>query len=96
MKKGARYRASDATMVAIGERMREIQEAAGLTGVEFARHLGYGSQQRLTNYRRGIRVPDLESLIWLHVNLGISLDWLIDGTGRKAVPRHDVLRLNKR
>jgi transcriptional regulator with XRE-family HTH domain len=79
----------------VGKRLLEVREASGLNQTQFAHLMGY-SHQRWLNYEKGHRMISVEALIWLHDELGVSLNWLIIGTGRKAVPCHDVLRLDKR
>jgi transcriptional regulator with XRE-family HTH domain len=70
----------------ISRRLRLVRESSGLSKADFARLLGV-SWQRWNNYEADSRrVPALDVLVSLHRKLGISLDWLLCGTGAARLP----------
>lgn len=64
----------------IGTRLRHALDAMGLKINEAAEKAGlpYRSMQ---NYLRGEREPGAEALASISEHLGISVDWLLTGTG---------------
>jgi transcriptional regulator with XRE-family HTH domain len=70
----------------IARRLRSVRDSSGLTTkADFARMLGV-SWQRWHHYEAGNRVPEIDVLCVLHRKLGISLNWLLCGSG-PAKPR---------
>lgn len=64
------------------DRLAEAMEARGLTGGELARRSGFTSQyiNSLKSGDRGARLP-LDTARRLANALGVSVDWLVHGTG---------------
>ncbi len=58
------------------ERIRQVREAMGLTQNEMSKRLGI-SRVSLTHYEAGNRTPDVEFLIALHKETGVSLYYLL-------------------
>jgi transcriptional regulator with XRE-family HTH domain len=63
----------------LGEKIKELREAHGLTQEELATALGL-SRPTITKYERGDRVPDLIIATRMAEYFGVSLDYLV---GRK-------------
>lgn len=54
----------------------------GLSNVKLAGILGL-STSTIDSYRRGIKIPKAEILALIHQRYKISLDWIVDGLGRR-------------
>lgn len=51
-----------------------------LSNVKLAKILGL-SESTVDNYRRGVKMPKFETLVFIQQNYKISIDWIMDGTG---------------
>lgn len=60
----------------LGERLRSLREKAGLTQKELASHLNVPNQN-ISNYERGFRQPDYETLQKLADYYDVSTDYLL-------------------
>ena len=67
----------------LGEVIKEIRVKMGLTQSEFAKVLGVG-QTALSNWERGKREPDLETLNVISRISGISLNKIADAKSRSS------------
>lgn len=63
-------------------RLRELRKEKGLTTTELGEIIGC-SNPTITNYERGYRKPDPETLLKLADYFGVSVDYLL---GRDEVP----------
>jgi transcriptional regulator with XRE-family HTH domain len=67
----------------IGKRLRNLREKFGLSQTELSRRLKIPNQS-ISNYERGSRQPDYESLILLADFYGVSIDYIIRGSATYA------------
>ena len=65
----------------MNDRIRKIRKQKGITQIELGNRIGV-SQQVITNYERGIREPNIETLLKIAGALDISLETLI---GKKTI-----------
>lgn len=65
---------TDNTM--IGEKIRRLRQAKKLTQNDFAARL-FVSPQAVSNWERGITPPDIENLIRISDELGVTVDYLV-------------------
>ena len=63
-------------MKVFGERLKEIREERGVSMSELARQMGT-SQQNISRWEKGERVPSGETLIKLADFLNVSIDYLV-------------------
>ncbi len=63
-------------MIKMNKRIRKIRRQKGLSQTDLGDHIGV-SQQVITNYERGIREPNLETLLKIAGALGVSLEQLV-------------------
>lgn len=70
--------------ISLGQRLRHLREDFGYTQ-EYISTLLNVERQTYTNYENGYRTPPLESLVQLSDLFGISLDYLISGTGKESI-----------
>jgi len=67
-------------------RLRNARKLTGLGPTEFARRAGL-SQQRYSNYERGMREPNMNAWAKIVTRLPVSLDFIIIGrTGSERQP----------
>ena len=66
---------------AVGRRIRESR-GFDVTQERFAQRLGI-SQSQLSKYERGLIPPAADVLLKLNQKLGVSVDWLLTGSGSK-------------
>jgi transcriptional regulator with XRE-family HTH domain len=71
---------------AIGARIREARERAGMTQAELAESVG-GGQPEVSMWEIGKRTPGLGSMVRLAGALGVSVDWLATGATGSPAPR---------
>lgn len=62
----------------IGKRIILIREAMGMKAADFARHVGFTSQN-LANYETGFRRPELDKALLLVKRTGATLDFIYLG-----------------
>lgn len=67
----------------IGRRLRNLREKFGLSQTELSKRLKIPNQS-ISNYERGSRQPDYESLIALADFYGVSVDYIIRGSATFA------------
>jgi putative transcriptional regulator len=72
-------------MIKMNEQIRKIRRQKGLSQVEFGDRIGV-SQQVITNYERGIREPDLETMLKIAGALEVSIETLV---GEKPVKQDE-------
>jgi len=72
---------------AFGRRLRAARIAAGYESAAAAASVIGLDEVRYRAYERGARVPALAALLAIQRTLGISLDWLLVGTGEIRKPR---------
>jgi len=70
-------------------RLKKARMNSGFTQVEVAKELMI-NQVRLSNYERGIREPDIDTLTQLADFYGVTTDWLI-GKGERPEKNHYAL-----
>ncbi len=58
------------------EKLRELRKASGLTTTELGKIIGC-SNPTITNYERGYRNPDPETLVKLANYFGVTVDYLL-------------------
>ena len=63
-------------MVKMSDRIKKIRRKKGFSQTELGDRIGV-SQQVITNYERGIREPDIETLLKIAGALDISIETLI-------------------
>jgi transcriptional regulator with XRE-family HTH domain len=63
-------------MIKMNERIKKIRKQNGLSQIELGERIGV-SQQVITNYERGIREPNIETLLKIAGALDVSLETLI-------------------
>ena len=61
----------------VGQRIREHREAAGLLQDDLAKSC-YVSRQTISNWERGVSMPDLETAAKLAEFFGVSADYMLD------------------
>lgn len=79
----------------MGERLRKLLEAGGMTQTELAKKLDI-SLSTLNGYITGYREPDVHMLSLLARELGTTTDYLITGSkaaGRQKSPLHEKVKL---
>lgn len=81
-------------LIEVGQRLMTIRSAQGITRSEMARRLGVNKSNYYRN-ETGIAFPRLESLIRLHVDFDISLDWLLFGIGAMHSDENQSAALNE-
>ena len=72
-------------MIKMNEQIRKIRRQKGLSQVELGDRIGV-SQQVITNYERGIREPDLETMLKIAGALQVSIEILV---GEKPVKQDE-------
>ncbi len=72
-------------MVKMSERIKKIRRQKGFSQTELGERIGV-SQQVITNYERGIREPNIETLLKIAGALDVSLETLI---GEKPIKPDD-------
>ncbi|HEX7153161.1 MAG TPA: helix-turn-helix transcriptional regulator [Thermoanaerobaculia bacterium] len=65
-----------------GERMREIRQKAGMTQVELAERSGL-AQTRVSELERGVRSPNLATVVRLALALDCKVSALVAGFDRR-------------
>jgi transcriptional regulator with XRE-family HTH domain len=78
-----------ATPNSLGQRLRMVREARGLTAADLGAMVSLGGTT-ITRYEQGIRDPDTETLVRLAEILDVSLDYLF---GLTAKPGYSGKRL---
>lgn len=68
----------------IARRVEALMTSLGHTQTSFALLVGI-SQPALNNYIKGIRRPDIDVAIQMHMRTGVTLDWLYVGD-RSGLP----------
>ena len=63
-------------MIKMNERIKKIRKQKGFSQIELGKRIGV-SQQVITNYERGIREPNIETLLKIAGALDISLEALV-------------------
>ncbi|KYG90851.1 hypothetical protein A0U40_17805 [[Bacillus] sp. KCTC 13219] len=69
----------------LGERLRSLREKRGLKQTEFAERMGIPNQN-VSNYERGFRQPDYETLKKFADFFEVSTDYLLGRTNQKNIP----------
>ena len=64
----------------VGNRIKQLREAAGMTQAELAEKMAV-TRQTISNWERGRTYPDIVSVIRMSDLYGISLDALLKGDG---------------
>jgi transcriptional regulator with XRE-family HTH domain len=72
-------------MIQMNERIKKIRKQKGLSQTELGDRIGV-SQQVITNYERGLREPDIETLLKIAGALDVTLESLI---GEKPISPED-------
>ncbi len=72
-------------MIKMSERIKKIRRKKGFSQTELGERIGV-SQQVITNYERGIREPDIETLLKIAGALEVSIETLI---GEKPIKPED-------
>jgi len=72
-------------MIQMNERIKKIRKQKGLSQTDLGERIGV-SQQVITNYERGLREPDIETLLKIAGALDVTLESLI---GEKPVRPED-------
>lgn len=75
-------------MARIADRMKELREENGLTGLEMAKKLGV-NKSTVTRYETGEITPSIDMLIKIRETFGVTIDWLtgVDTEGEdKYIP----------
>lgn len=57
------------------ERLKELREEKGLSELQLAKVLGISSTT-INRWERGLRIPNLDSLVLLSRFFGVSIDYL--------------------
>jgi len=73
-------------MIKMNERIKKIRKQKGLSQIELGECIGV-SQQVITNYERGLREPNLETLLKIAGALDVTLETLI---GEKPIKPDDL------
>lgn len=68
----------------IARRLKALMKALDLNQTAFAERVGI-AQPTLHNYLKGIRRPEIDVAIQIHVKTGATLDWLYQGH-RESLP----------
>lgn len=78
----------------VGERLKNIREAAGLSQEQLAKLCGWGSQSRIGNYELGKRKISAEDALVLAEVLKVSPGELLFGEASNIIPAetHGILR----
>ena len=71
-------------MINLGRRLRESREQRGINLRELAEATG-GYIPNLSSYEKGRRLPSLELFIRIAQTLGVSADYLLEGTEIEGV-----------
>ena len=66
----------------IGQRVVECRKEKGMTQAELVRQTGL-AEQTITNLEKGHNPPDLSTVLKVVKIFGVTLDWLVFGTGPK-------------
>lgn len=69
--------------VAVGRRIKSAREAAGLSQVQVAEHVG-GHDSKVSNWEKGKRLPETEPLYALAYLFEMSVDFLLTGESTAA------------
>ena len=86
-------------MIKMNKRIKKIRKQKGLSQIELGDSIGV-SQQVITNYERGLREPNIETLLKIARALDVSLETLIgekpikpdDQTSRALQKRFDQIK----
>jgi len=57
--------------------LRELRDEKGLTQVQLAKELKFGTYTVITNWESGKRMPDIENLKMLADYFKVSIDYLV-------------------
>jgi transcriptional regulator with XRE-family HTH domain len=72
----------------IGERLKQLREARGLSQLELAKRTGINNHS-LSNYERGHRKPPLEAQKKLAEFYNVTIDYLVNGNEEAPVQTLD-------
>ncbi|WP_072444108.1 MULTISPECIES: XRE family transcriptional regulator [unclassified Pseudomonas] len=78
-------------MNTLGNRIKQLRKATGMSQQALAHACGWESQSRIGNYEKGTRQPNLQDLEILATALGVSLPDLVAGRDRseiESLPEH--------
>lgn len=67
----------------IADKIKELRERKGLSQIEMANKLNI-QQGSYSNYERGKRTPDIETLKKISNYFGVSIDYLADNKNQKT------------
>ena len=68
-----------------GARIKERRDALGMKQDELASQIGFSTKRNISNYEKGIRAPDYETLRKIADALSCTTDYLL---GREDAPTH--------
>jgi transcriptional regulator with XRE-family HTH domain len=72
--------ALEAMLVHLPARLTQVINAAGLSQTDFARKVGVSSGF-VSDLTRGVKRPGIDILTAIHATFGVSIDWLLTGSG---------------
>lgn len=75
----------------LGNRIKQLRKALGMSQQALAYACGWDSQSRIGNYEKGTRQPNLQDLETMAGALGVSLPDLVAGRDRSelnSLPEH--------
>ena len=70
-----------------GARIKERRDALGMKQDELASQIGFSTKRNISNYEKGIRDPDYETLSKIADALSCTTDYLL---GREDAPTHET------
>ncbi|MEC0091512.1 helix-turn-helix domain-containing protein [Paenibacillus macquariensis] len=67
----------------IGQNIRKLRKAVGLTQIEFAKQINV-SQGTLSDIEQGNCNPSMDTILSIHNQFEVTLDWLLKGSQRNS------------